>query len=280
MKISKVLDIKRAVLLGLWATLGIIVCIRANDPRMILYFRASYASRTTPVTHPKTQTAAPFSPRAMHFSAPREFAIRRVYGHSIVPGGIHSVEELKRAIVADPLTAQHYAGFDVTKAYVTRLPHDGMYFLSYRLNHKIYFTSALRLIRGGEEVLTDGNAYILTRCGNEIALSPLAPVDVSQEPMDLDIIVAELPSTPAPKSGPVSTPLSASSPAPPAPAISPPGGGDATPPPVFFVPLVGGGPPTAAKPLKGTADDLDTHTEITMLICGLAAILAWRLVAR
>jgi hypothetical protein len=280
MKISRVPNIKRAVLFGLLATLGIIVCVRANDPRMILYIRASFATGKMPSQHSKSQTTAQVSRRTVRVPAPPEFAIRRVYGHSIVPGGIHSVEELKRAIVADPLAAQHYSGFDVSKAYVTRLPHDGWYFLSYRLNHRIYFTSALRLIRGGEEVLTDGNAYILTRCGNEIALSPLAPVDVTQEPMDLDIIVAELPSTPAPESGPVSTPFTASPLAPPSSATLPAEGGEVTPPPVFFVPLAEGGPPIAAKPLKGTADDLDIHTEITMLICGLAAILAWRLVAR
>lgn len=275
MKNSKIGNIKRALLLGLVAILGIILYVRANEPRAM------------PLMHPQTLTAAQVSPRAARVSELRVLAMRRVYGHSIVPGGIHSVEELKRAIVADPLAAQHYAGFDVTKAYITRLPHDGLYVLSYRLNHAIYFTSVLRLIHGGEEVLTDGNTYILTRCGNRIASSLSGPVDIAQEPMDLDIVVADLPAAPGSTQGSSLSPdlIPQADPAPPpsAPSVGnggTPASGGGVSPPVPIYPVGIAGSPTAGTPPQMAADDLDIRTEITLLICGLAAILAWRILAR
>jgi hypothetical protein len=266
MKIPKALDIERAVVLGLLATAGAILYIRANGPSTLRL--------------PLPQPPAQVSPAAVRVSGPRVSPIRRIYGHSIVPGGIHSVEELKRVIVADPLAARHYAGFDVTKAYVTRLPHDELVFLSYRLNHKIYFTSALRLIRGGEEVLTDGNSYILTRCGNEIVSSFHGPVNAAQEPMDLDIVVAELPAAPPLESGSVLTPTavpSAESAAPP----DPPSSDGGAPPPVVYLPPVGGAlSSSGGTPSQLSADDLDLSAEISLLICGLAAILALRFLDR
>jgi hypothetical protein len=272
MKIPKALDIERVIVLGLLLTAGVILYIRANGPR------------ATPL--PLPQAAAQVSPAALRVSGPRVSAIRRIYGHSIVPGGIHSVEALKRVIVADPLAAQHYAGFDVTKAYVTRLPHDELVFLSYRLNHKIYFTSALRLIRGGEEVLTDGNSYILTRCGNEIVSSFHGPVDAAQEPMDLDIVVAELPAAQPPESASVLTPAAvpqAESAVPPAPPSATPGSSssDGGAPPAVYLPPVGGAIlSSGGTPPQLSADDLDLPAEISLLICGLAAILARRFLAR
>jgi hypothetical protein len=273
MKIPKALDIERAIVLGLLATAGIILYVRANGPRAM------------PL--PLPQAAAQVSLAPVHVSGPRVPAIRRIYGHSIVPGGIHSVEELKRVIVTDPLAARHYAGFDVTKAYITRLPHDELVFLSYRLNHKIYFTSVLRLIRGGEEVLTDGNNYILTRCGNEIVSSFHGPVDAAQEPMDLDIVVAEMPAAQQLEVASVLTPVPvppAEPAVPPAPPSAtpgpPPSDGGVAPPPVYFVPVGSSDPPTGGTPVQMAADDLDPPTEITLLICGLAAILAWRFLTR
>ena len=274
MKIPKALDIERAVVLGLLATAGAILYIRANGPSTLRL--------------PLPQPAAQVSPAAVRVSGPRVSPIRRIYGHSIVLGGIHSVEELKRVIVADPLAARHYAGFDVTKAYVTRLPHDELVFLSYRLNHKIYFTSALRLIRGGEEVLTDGSSYILTRCGNEIVSSFHGPVNAAQEPMDLDIVVAELP--PAAtllESGSVLTPTavppaeSAAPPDPPSAMPGPPSSDGGAPPPVVYLPPVGGAiSSSGGSPPQLSADDLDLPAEIGLLICGLAAILALRFLDR
>ena len=174
MKFPRALILNRATLLGMTVTLGILVYVRANTPRSM------------PLLHPNEASHA--SKEVAHPSALPAPQARRVYGHSIVPGGIHSVEELKRVIVSDPLAAQHYAGFDVSKAYITRFPHDELVFLSYRLNHKIYFTAILRLVKAGEEVLTDGNNYILTRCGNRIMSTYQVDVDVAQEPTDLGVV--------------------------------------------------------------------------------------------
>ncbi|MGO9642426.1 MAG: hypothetical protein ACLP1Y_14115 [Candidatus Acidiferrales bacterium] len=270
---------KRVIFLGILAALGILLYVRADTPR------------TMPLLH---HPAVPQdSSLATRGYAQRVSPMRRIYGHSIVPGGIHSVEELKRAIVADPLAAQHYAGFDVTKAYITKLPHDELVFLSYRLNHHIYFTSVLRLIRAGEEVLTDGDSYILTRCGNRIAFSFQPNVNITQEPTDLDLYVAELPALPAfaPPLIPVATPPAAVPPGAPAspPSASsvtsaapsaPDGDGGGAPSSVFLPPALGAGSSAGGTPTQISGDDMDTPTEVTLLICGLAAILAWRFLTR
>ncbi len=271
MKAKTLMNVRRAIPFVLLAALGTILYMRASEPRKM------------PLLNPASTSK--ISPRPLRVSASREFAIRRVYGHSIVRGGVHSVEELKRVIVADPLAAQHYAAFDVTRAYVTRLPHDGFYFLSYQLNHKIYFTSALRLIPGGEEVLTDGQTFILTRCGNEIVNSAHGPVDPKEEPMDLDIVVAEAPAVTGLADGPSTSPASAAPPSesgtpPQSPTVAsggaPPSGGDGGPPPIYF-PSLGGGSGTVSQI---SADDLSRSAEVVLISWGLVVILAWKFLPR
>ena len=115
---------------------------------------------------------------------------RAVYGHSIVKGGIHSLAELLDVIARDPLAAQHYKGFDISRARFIRLDHNIMAYVSYRVDGAgIYWTSHPVLIMAGEEVITDGTNYIRARCGNVISYSQQAPVS-PDEPSDTDTIVA------------------------------------------------------------------------------------------
>jgi len=120
-------------------------------------------------------------------------AVRAVYGHSIVKGGIHSLAELLDVIARDPLAAQHYKGFDVAHAQFIRLDHNIMAYVSYRLDKAgIYWTSHPVLIMAGEEVITDGTNYIRVRCGNLISYAQQVPVSPEQ-PTDTDTIVEYVP---------------------------------------------------------------------------------------
>jgi hypothetical protein len=116
-------------------------------------------------------------------------APRSVYGHSIVKGGIHSVGELLDVIARDPLAAQHYKGFDITRAHFIRLDHNIMAYVSYRVDGKgIFWTAKPELIMAGEEVITDGTNFIRVRCGNMISYSPQKPVE-TDTPTDTNNIV-------------------------------------------------------------------------------------------
>ena len=116
-------------------------------------------------------------------------APRAVYGHSIVKGGIHSLGELMDVIARDPLAAQHYKGFDITRARFIRLDHNIMAYVSYRVDGKgIYWTAKPELIMAGEEVITDGTNFIRVRCGNMISYSPQSPVE-TDSPTDTNNIV-------------------------------------------------------------------------------------------
>jgi len=116
-------------------------------------------------------------------------APRAVYGHSIVRGGIHSLGQLLDVIARDPLAAQHYKGFDITRARFIRLDHNMMAYVSYRVDGRgIFWTAKPELIMAGEEVITDGKNFIRVRCGNMISYSPQSPVE-TDTPTDTNNIV-------------------------------------------------------------------------------------------
>jgi hypothetical protein len=173
-------------------------------------------------------------------------APRAVYGHSIVKGGIHSLGQLLEVIATDPLAAQHYKGFDITRARFIRLDHNLMAYVSYRVDGKgIYWTSKPELIMAGEEVITDGTNFIRARCGNMISYAPQSPAEIDS-PTDTNTIVETF--TPF-----ADTPLATNEDAPPsgAPAGTPPSG---NPPanccsgPGFFPPPIFSTPPTPYTP--------------------------------
>ena len=111
----------------------------------------------------------------------------RVYGHSLVPGGIHSVGELIALMLSDPLLADHYKSFDLTRTHFIVVEHDVTAYVSYRLAQKIYWSSHQTVIRKGELVLTDGSSFIRARCGNRISHIPGFPTN-PEEPTDMDIV--------------------------------------------------------------------------------------------
>src|SRR5690348_10711538 len=46
----------------------------------------------------------------------------RLFPYSVIPGGAHSTAELKSALAHDPVAAAHYAGFNVARTRVVRVP--------------------------------------------------------------------------------------------------------------------------------------------------------------
>ena len=97
---------------------------------------------------------------------------RAVFPYSVVPGGVDSVDELRRAIAADPVVADHYRGFDLSTARVERLAAPRIAHVSYRLEDHVYWTRRPLVLPAGERVITDGKQIARTRCGNQVAIDP------------------------------------------------------------------------------------------------------------
>ena len=221
-------------------------------------------------------TVAAQSPHAR--ASASEPAIRQVsrllYPYSVIPGGVESGQELKDAILRDPVAANHYADFDVAKARVVRLDRDQLAYVSYRLGDRIFWTSKKVKLPKGESVVTDGAHEARTRCGNRVSETPRQPVSPSeppealqpsQSPQQVSILLPpaiDFPATP-PLDIPPGPPL--------APPTVPPGGGVIPPP--YFPPVGGGGsPPTT--PVVPPPISVPEPGSLEMLGFGIAAILA------
>lgn len=177
----------------------------------------------------------------------------RLFPYSVIAGGAHSMPELRNALAHDPVAAAHYAGFDVARTRVIRVPHNELMYVSYRVGNQIYWTSKRLMIPGGETILTDGEHEARTRCGNRLSERPRLPVS-AKEPSQAVLngpplpIVAD-PADPLPEVAvllPVAMPEVADA--------SPTGGPTSIIPPID--PIVGGGPgtPPVAPPSDPPAD--------------------------
>lgn len=171
-------------------------------------------------------------------------AQRTVYPYSIVPGGIQSGEELRRVIEHDPVVAGHYAGFDFRHARVIELDQPKLFYLSYRMGDKVFWTHKQLTLFKGEKLITDGNITARTRCGNQVSALPQAAVS----PAEPQVAQLEQPVPPA-----IALPNSLPAPYPEMPPVSgpgsptPPGGG---PVPIGILPPIAS-PPTCVPPKNG-----------------------------
>ncbi len=158
-----------------------------------------------------------------------------VYPYSIIPGGAASADALRKAIDADPVVRAHYANFDVSRTRVVRLTEPRVAHVSYRIGDDVFWTKRPLLLKAGETLLTDGEHYARTRCGNQLAASPgpVSPDEPSVGEFD----------TPLPR-------LQGSVPLPPLPSITATTGSP-TPPGTWPGPVfTGGGPfPVAGIPV-------------------------------
>jgi len=188
---------------------------------------------------------------------------------------VESGQELKDAILRDPVAANHYADFDVAKARVVRLDRDQLAYVSYRLGDRIFWTSKKVKLPKGETVVTDGAHEARTRCGNrvsEAAGQPVSPnepppesLQPSLSPQQVSILLP--PAIDFPPTPPLEIP-----PGPPlAPPAAPPGGGVIPPP--FFPPVGGGGSPPAT-PVVPPPVSVPEPGSFELLAAGLAAIVA------
>ena len=115
---------------------------------------------------------------------------RRVYPHSIVPGGVHSAEEVARAKAHDPVVAAHYAAVDPSRMRVQRLAQPLAAHVSYRIGNKVYWTKGKVQLAAGEQVLTDGKTTLRARCGNIVSTVRRTPTFAGEpEEAEFELVV-------------------------------------------------------------------------------------------
>ena len=64
----------------------------------------------------------------------------RVYGNSVIPGGVQGASELMAVLAGDKVTRAHFANFDAANAYVVHAPIARRVHVSYRMGNAIYWT--------------------------------------------------------------------------------------------------------------------------------------------
>ena len=141
-----------------------------------------------PAPVPLSATAQPVVPSGDDGAARAE---RVAYRYSIIDGGARTVEELKKAIAADPVVAAHYANFSLENTRVERLREPRLAHVSYRMGDAVYWTRKPVALRSGEAVLTDGVHIARTRCGNQLAETPgeISPLEPPPGALDLPVSV-------------------------------------------------------------------------------------------
>lgn len=178
----------------------------------------------------------------LDLAAGRTLQGRPLYPYSVIPGGAANPQELRTAVLHDPVVAAHYADFNLEHAHVVRQDADRPMYVSYRLGGRVFWTTKALMIHKGEKLISDGAHEARTRCGNRLSATPVAPVSPEQPPADV-LAAPEAPILFAgnypPSPGFPLIPPPGGGPGAPGSSGSPPGGG-IIPPPVY--PIVGGVP--------------------------------------
>lgn len=104
------------------------------------------------------------------------------YPYSVVDGGVHSVDDARRAMDEDRVVAAHYARLDLTRARLVTVDRPQRVHVSYRIGDRIYWTGRAVQLYAGEQIITDGTVLIRARCGNCISTAPQAPVSPAEPP--------------------------------------------------------------------------------------------------
>jgi hypothetical protein len=115
---------------------------------------------------------------------------REIFRYSVIPGGVSSGEEIRRAAKSDLVVRDHYQGIDLNNIRKEPLQRNMLAYVSYRIDKKVYWTQEKVQLHKGETVLTDGKNLIRGRCGNRISettmVSSTAPHPPS--PAEFDIV--------------------------------------------------------------------------------------------
>jgi len=109
---------------------------------------------------------------AVQRAALSEFEKRPVYRYSVVPGGVRTVQELRRAAERDPVVGVHYAGFDFAHARIVKLALARTAYVSYRIGNRVFWTRHRVSLKKGETLITDGKITARTRCANRVEETP------------------------------------------------------------------------------------------------------------
>jgi hypothetical protein len=213
------------------AALLSVCCIVILGASLELGFRA-----WQPIAAAAEPAAAPFWPPSS-ILLPTGHS-RTVYPYSVVVGGAQSPQELREAVATDPVVAQHYADFDITKAHHVTLDAPKLVYVSYRIGNKVFWTKHKLALRKGEAMLSDGRNMARTRCGNRVSVLPVRP-NAPAEPSSSELDGPEFPTI---ASSPYLAAYSAPVPALFSGPVQSPGGPGASGVPVVpFFPLPGGG---------------------------------------
>ena len=169
-------------------------------------------------------------------------APRPVYPYSLLPGGVRSVAELRKAFKDNPEYAAMFPGFDFTKAHLVHIKQWA--WVNFRKDGKVGWSKEPILL--DEDIVSDGRYMIRLRCANKISSTPQVPVDPSvvNENLGTPMPPAEVPpSVPEITVQPVEQPTIS-----PVYAGGSPISGLGTPPLFIYIPPSGGGPPPIAVP--------------------------------
>jgi len=93
--------------------------------------------------------------------------LRPVYRYSVIPGGAYSAVELRAKLRWDEVAAGHYQPFDLARLRTIESKFSVPVYVSYRVDHAIYWTRRPMRIPNGEVLLTDGRLYALPVAGTE-----------------------------------------------------------------------------------------------------------------
>ena len=145
----------------------------------------------TPLTGGVSRSAAPRTLSAAPPAAREAGAVRRIYRHSVIPGGVADKVELANILRTDLVVAAHYAGFDVGNARAVTVTAPRAVYVSYRKGDQIFWTAKKVMLEQGETLLTDGEHDIRARCANRISDVPQYPVEKhGPSEAELDTVVA------------------------------------------------------------------------------------------
>ncbi len=107
-------------------------------------------------------------------------ALRRRYPHSLIPGGVESVDAFQEYRTSDRVLREHFGDLG-RKIVATKLSTGRWMYASYRVGDRIFWTHNRILVHEGEALFTDGKWLVRARCGNRLSESPERPV-LSAEP--------------------------------------------------------------------------------------------------
>ena len=118
---------------------------------------------------------------------------RPTYPYSVIPGGVHDVNELRELAARDYVVRRHYARFNYDRASLVRAGEGRLVYMSYRRGDAIFWTRKKVHLHPDELLLTDGEITARARCGNQVSEMPKS--EVSEEEPEEDVLdqpVAEI----------------------------------------------------------------------------------------